>query len=189
MFGQVAVPDTENPDIILYKMENIDKSDMLLATAYLPFMPFKWWNINLNVATGTNSSSLSGVKRSKLLYSGQVTTLFSLPKKWSLELNGQCTGNFVQGNMVLDRPVANLDGAIKKNFLDGKLIMSLDVKNIVSTKMNILIDEPSYARNVKLAGNSIRRFGVTLKYNFKAGKNFSAAQVVKGNAEDAGRFN
>ncbi len=91
--------------------------------------------------------------------------------------------------MVLDRPVANLDGAIKKNFLDGKLIMSLDVKNIVSTKMNILIDEPSYARNVKLAGNSIRRFGVTLKYNFKAGKNFSAAQVVKGNAEDAGRFN
>ncbi len=188
MFGQVALPDPENPDIILYKIDNIDKAEMLLATAYLPFMPFKWWNINLNVAAGTNSNSLSGIRRSRLLYMGQVNTVFSLPKRWSIELDGQCIGNMVQGNMVVDKPVTVVDGAIKKNFLDGKLVMSLDVKNIVSTEVGITIDEPSYARHIRQVNNTMRRFGITLKYNFKAGKSFSAAQVVKGNAEDAGRF-
>ena len=190
MFGQVALPDPENPDIILYKLENIDRSDMLLATAYLPFMPFKWWNINLNAAAGTNSNRLFGVERRRISYMGQFTTVFSLPKKWSLEFDGQCVGNIVQGNMVIDKPIAFLNGAVKKSFLDGKLVMTLDVKNIVFTELYLTVDEPSYARYVHghNYGNSMRRFGLTLKYNFKAGKSFSAAQVVKGNAEDAGSF-
>ncbi len=187
--GQVAIPDPEDPDIILYKMENIDRSDMLLASAYLPFMPFKWWNINLNAAVGSNSNRLSGVKRSKVLYLGAVNTIFSLPKKWSVELNGEVVGNFVQGNMVLNKPIANLDGAVKKNLLDGKLVLTVDFKSIVSTKTNVSITEPSYARYVSARSSyNSRRFGLTLKYNFKAGKNFSAAQVIKGNAEDAERF-
>ncbi len=189
-FERVMLPDADNPDMILLTYRNYDNDNSFMFNTYLPFSPFKWWDVSLDGTTGPMSTTISGVKRTHWFYQGSVNTIFSLPKKWVIELNGHCLGNALQGNMLLYRPEAGMDGSLKKSFLDGRLSLVLNVRNIVSTGTYIKIEESDYSKHAysRSTYDSARRYGITLRYNFKAGKDFSAAHVVKGNAEDAGRF-
>lgn len=189
LFAQVAIIDENDPEIVMYKNDNIDKQNMLIFNTYLPFTPFKCWNFNISGGSGMMRSTFMERERSKWYYQGMVNMTFLLPKKWTVEMSSWCAGNLIQGNILVDRPMASLDASVKKTFLDGKLTLMAEVKGMVHTKMSMLIDEPSYRKRVLSWQSSTgRSYGLTLKYNFKTGKDFRAAQVVKGNAEDAGRF-
>ncbi|MDE7134790.1 MAG: outer membrane beta-barrel family protein, partial [Rikenellaceae bacterium] len=139
LFAQVAVIDENNPEIVMYKNDNIDKQDILIFNAYLPFNPFKWWNFNISGGSGLMQSTFMGRERSKWFYRGMANMTFLLPKKWIVEMSGWCAGNMIQGNIVVDRPVASMDASVKKTFLDGKLTLMAEVKGIVYTKTSMLI--------------------------------------------------
>ena len=188
-FQRISLPDPNEPDVILLTYRNFANESMFVVNTYLPFTPFKWWDISLSGTTGPMSADVLGVKRTRWFYQASANTIFSLPKKWTIELNGNCFGNALQGNWWLRDPVVSLNGSLKKSFLDGKLSLVLNVNNIVSTKFNVIIDDADFGkRAVSMNSWNSRRYGITLRYNFKAGKEFNAAHVVKGNAEDAGRF-
>lgn len=187
-FAQIVTIDPVNPEQFLYIFDNYDNEEHFTVNTYLPFSPFKWWDINLSGGIDYQKTTVLGKKYSALGYYSQLLMLFSLPKDWSVELSGSGAGNFLEGNMRVVNPIIQANGSIRKSFKDGKYVVSLNVSGLGVNKMNIEIDEREFTQKLTNRQTyNTPRFGVTFRYNFKAGKEFRAANVVKGNSEEASR--
>ncbi|MDE6183164.1 MAG: TonB-dependent receptor, partial [Rikenellaceae bacterium] len=64
-FQRISLPDVNDPDVILLTYRNFDNESMFVLNTYLPFTPFKWWDISFSGTTGPMSADVLGVKRTR----------------------------------------------------------------------------------------------------------------------------
>ena len=82
----------------------------------------------------------------------------------------------------------NVGAGLRRSLLKKRLTASLTVHNLINyNKENIRIVEPTFERTVEQRQNW-RQIAVSLRYNFKAGKEVKVRNVESGAAEEKSRF-
>ena len=114
---------------------------------------------------------------------GQIT--FLLPKDWKVELMGMYQGKVPYGYFLID-PIFMINGGVKKNFMENKATLSLNVNDIFGTfKSNLAYksdDNIEYAIDQMI---NLQKIRLSLSIRFGQGKAARARKV--GNLEEASR--
>ncbi len=191
---RVVVVDPNDPNVLIYHPDNVDRGTQYYATVNVPVNIFKWWRTNLYVMGGYVKNDLGSYENSGAMAQGQLQNLFTLPKNWSFEANYTYVHGERSGNMAMsDMDFLNLSA--RKGFFDNKLTVSVFVDNALNGKgewnATATIREPgNFTKTLKMrnSGWPSRRYGVSLRWNFRAGKDTRRVQkVTAGNEEERNR--
>ncbi len=190
--SQLVKTDPNDPNILIYQHSNIDK----ITSAYIAFSgavnPFKWWRMGLDANWSYNKNKLSNQNLNGGTFQGRVNNLFTMPKKWSAEVNYYYRSSVYQGTMKVGS-YDQLNLNLKKTFGKNKFTASLWVNDVLDdggTVFHATIHEPGQFDKTLRARNTsgaTRTFGLALRYNFKAGKDVKVNKVKAGNEEERSR--
>ncbi len=120
-----------------------------------------------------------------LLTNAQGQLTFLLPRSWKIELMGMYQGKIPYGYFIID-PIFMMNGGIKKNFMDNKATLSINVNDIFGTFDNNLQyksdDNVQYAIDQKINLQKIR-----LSFSIRFGQGKAARARKVGDMEEASR--
>ncbi|VDR34779.1 Uncharacterised protein [Alistipes sp. cv1] len=181
---QVATTDPDDPDIILYRYENVPIGRNFNLNVNVPTNITPWWMLNLNLTAMNCFSSLAGRQNT---VQGYLNNALTIRKEWTLDLNLNYRTPRLWGNMRMSGQF-NVGAGLRRSLLKKRLTASLTVHNLINyNKENIRIVEPTFERTVEQRQNW-RQIAVSLRYNFKAGKEVKVRNVESGAAEEKSRF-
>ncbi len=192
--SRMSVTDTEDPNVLLFRPDNVGRGTMYYAMVNAPVNIFKWWRVNLYALGGYSDNKLRGYDNSGWIVEGQIHNMFTLPRNWSVEAAYMYMTGFRQGNILSDGKGRG-SISVRKSFLEGKLNASLFVDNVLCGKNDwpdtLTFAEPgNYTRIVRMrhSGEPTRRYGIALSWNFRTGKDTRQVQkVTAGNEEERNR--
>lgn len=122
----------ENGDQML-TWGNFGTCRMGVAAASISALPIaKWleWSLNANGVYMSNESAADGFVNDSWTFSGYTSFTFLLPRNWKFELDGLYTSPMAWGHF-LTSPQYRANLAVKKTMLDGRLNLSLNVKDLL----------------------------------------------------------
>ncbi len=182
----VPTQDADNPNLVVYTPMNQDNRNLYYLTVNLPVNPTKWWTMNANLSGRLTWYTMQGGEQlTNHRVSGNLNNTFTVTKTTSLTLGfrGQTPSKFgytqYPGFWMVNAGVA-------QKFYKNKFTANLQFDNIFnSTNGRQITDAPFYY------GESFGLWGrpsmsVSLRYNFKSGKEFRAKTVESG--ADASRI-
>ena len=126
----------ENGDQQL-KVDNFGKMDMVTLSGGLSALPLsKWLQFSLHVNGMYISNVSTGDFRNESFTAMAYSCLsFILPSDWKVELDGRCNSPMAYGYFETSSSwVSNL--GVKKNMLDNRLILSINVDDIFRSSRN-----------------------------------------------------
>ena len=190
---QIVLPDPENPEILLYQHRNVDRVRNLFVSASLPIQIQKWWRMSVDAFAMQSRNKIGVNEINGDMFQGQLNNLLTFRKNWSAEVNYTYISGFIQGNMEASNwDFLNL--SIKKTFFDNRLTASFSVDNVLDDggwHINATIRDPgkfTKQLDMRSSNNPARRYGLSLRWNFRTGKDTKSVQkVVFGNEEERGR--
>lgn len=146
---------------------NNGKMHMLGASISLTELPItEWYTININLFGSHNTTILKDTTNKS--YSGNLyfSNTFYLPKDIKIDLGGWGTsgGNFGYFKM---KPMFNAYLGIKKDFLDKKATISLNVRDLFRTgkhSMTITKGENDYVQSSFYRNSQVVSLGFTYKF-------------------------
>lgn len=116
-----------------------------------------------------------------------MTNVFYLPKDFMLDLNGFYMSPTIEGNAKM-RMDPQVNASVHKEFFNRCLSVKLSVNNIFDTGMiRLKTKEEDFHRNIRVQ-YKYREIGLTVRYNFKAGKNVQVKNVQTGASEEKERM-
>lgn len=181
---QVATTDPDDPDIILYRYENVPAGHNFHLNVNVPTHIAPWWMLNLNLTAMSCYSSLAGHQNT---VQGYLNNALTIRKEWTLDVNLNYQTPRLWGNMRISGQF-NVGAAIRRSLLKKRLTASLTVHNLINyNKENIRITGLTFERHLEQRQNW-RQIAVSLRYNFKAGKEVKVRNVESGAAEEKSRF-
>ena len=185
--------DLEGNKLLIY--ENFGTQSMaggVLAISELPLT--KWLYLTLN---GTclymsnvakkEAGQIDAFSNSGLFTNvyGQVT--FVLPKDWKIELMTMYQGKIPFGYFIVD-PIFFANGGIKKNFLNNKATISLNVNDIFRTfESKLALHSDDAIRYTLNEGMHMQKVRLSFSIRFGQGKAARTRRV--GELEEASRIN
>ena len=187
---QILVTDPTNPDAIVYRFENMPHMNLWFVNLSVPAQITKWWQMTFN-ATGINfRSKLSGqpitIQNSIM---GNMDNTFTIhkEKKWYIDLGGNYQSPIAVGNIRMGH-YYTINGGLKHTFAKDRMTMSIYVNDIFNSgTVRITGTDPSVT-NVSNMQGSFRRLGISLRYNFKAGKKIKVKNVQSGAGDEQSRL-
>lgn len=190
--SQIISRDPNDPDMVIYRHENIASKWDLYLNANAPINIRKWWTLNANATVVNRSQELTpgAPKSNNLMFNGNATTNFTLPKNFFLEANYYYMSRFVEGNMIA-RPMHNLSVSAKKRFAKDHFTASISLNNIIkdACHMRLTSTGEGFSKNIYMRQSwGMRRLTFSLRYNFRSGISFKERKVESGSADDAGRM-
>ena len=93
---QVATTDPDDPDIILYRYENVPIGRNFNLNVNVPTHITPWWMLNLNLTAMNCFSSLAGRQNT---VQGYLNNALTIRKEWTLDLNLNYRTPRLWGNM------------------------------------------------------------------------------------------
>lgn len=185
--NQYILEDPENPGIVLYKNLNGDNISNFSLSASVPIDVTKWWRMSLSV-NGIYGTTRHEDYSKELFYAYcQANNYFTLPKDWGIELNGNYMSGALSANYTIGS-LWELSSSLKKGFFDNKFIVLLNFSDMfLSDFNNLSVESKTFTKEITMY-NATRCLTLTLRYNFKAGKDFKVKNVIKGNSEDSSRY-
>lgn len=188
---QIVIPDPDDPNILLYQQANIDRISSYFASLSAPFTPAKWWWLNVDATYVYQKNKLSTYELNKGMFQGRINNVFTGPKNWGAELSWFYMSGATQGNMRIGS-YDFLNASLRKGFFDNRLTASFFVNNILdggSYLMSATIEDQAFTKRLQLrnSGNPTRTYGLSLRWNFKAGKEVRVQKVTAGNSEERER--
>ncbi len=181
---QVATTDPDTTDIILYRYENVPIGRNFNLNVNVPTNITPWWMLNLNLTAMNCFSSLAGRQNT---VQGYLNNALTIRKEWTLDLNLNYRTPRLWGNMRISGQF-NVGAGLRRSLLKKRLTASLTVHNLINyNKENIRIVEPTFERTVEQRQNW-RQIAVSLRYNFKTGKEVKVRNVESGATEEKSRF-
>ena len=147
-----------------------------------------WWQVRMNLSGRKNEIEIFGEKRSINSFYGYMANIFSLPKDFTLDINGYYQSPYLDGSLktTVD-PNVNL--ALRKQFFNGKLSTTIHVNNIFDGgTMKLETKEKDFHKNLNVK-YSYRELGFSLKYNFQTGKKIENKTVYSGAGDEKERLN
>lgn len=117
---------------------NYGKTDLVYASVSVASLPvFKWmqWTLNLNGLYTNTKSDATGFVRNNI--TGQVYTALSFTpgKDWKIDFDARYSSPIMFGNYYI-YPSFSSNLAVKKNFLDDRLTLSVRLDDIFRTSNN-----------------------------------------------------
>ena len=187
---QILVTDPTNPDAIVYRFENMPHMNLWFVNLSVPAQITKWWQMTFN-ATGINfRSKLSGqpitIQNSIM---GNMDNTFTIHKgkKWYVDLGGNYQSPIAVGNIRMGH-YYTINGGLKHTYAKDRMTMSIYVNDIFNSgTVRVTGTDPSVT-NVSVMQGSFRRLGISLRYNFKAGKKIKVKNVQSGAGDEQSRL-
>ena len=186
-FEQVFQTDPNAPGVIVRRTENVGNRRNYYISANTFLSPVKWWQIMLNVSGNRSEVTVFDSKRTIETFLGSVTNMFTLPNNLMLDITGFYRSPVIEGNskMTMDPQVGV---ALRKEFFNRRLSMKLYADNIFDTgivRMETI--EKNFNREMRVR-YSYRQFGLSFRYNFRAGKSIQVKNVESGAADEKARL-
>jgi outer membrane receptor protein involved in Fe transport len=138
----------EEEGITVVTFENLGRSHSFGFEAIANIRPLRWWNINATAnifGTRLDRSELTeGLNRSSEGYTLQMSSSKTVWNGTSIQLSSRYRSGFIvpQGEI---KPFFNVDVALRRNFLDNNLTISLNARDIFNTlrfRFNTVDDIP-----------------------------------------------
>ncbi|MFR9497990.1 MAG: outer membrane beta-barrel family protein [Rikenellaceae bacterium] len=188
---QIMVQDDDDPNMTYISNENISNQNSYFLITNLPFQLTKWWSLNANVIYGYRGEridSASDVQYQHMLFANAQST-FTLPKSIYLTLGYYGMSDVYSGNIHVEgRNFSSV--SLSKKFLDNRLSASIKANNIF-TKDQVLTNTLTGVEQTLISANGWMKptLGLSISYNFKAGKEYQQRQGVESaSAEDRARL-
>jgi hypothetical protein len=188
---QIILQDPENSDVLIYQFANIDKVSGYFISLNMPYNITKWWRSSLDLVWFYSKNELKNYVFEGDLYQGRINNFFSLSRNWNFELNYMYNSGGVSSIWHF-KPHNSLDMSVKKNFLKNKLTATFTITNLLDdggATMNASSDQPGFIFKTfhQRNGNMMRTYNLSIRYNFKFGKDIKVNQVTRGNQEESAR--
>ena len=152
------------------------------------FQIAKWlqWTLNLN---GLYSDNIDvNLRNRSFMFAGYTDFTFILPKDWKIQIDGRYNSPMTWGYFRLE-PVFVSNLGIKKNFLENRLTLSLDVDNLFRSQKQDLTVVGGADKNVTLAKSYLhydsQKVKIGVSYNFGQAQRTRYRKV--GNLEESSR--
>lgn len=187
--NQTMRPDADDPDMLGVLWVNFDTTTSYYLSAYLPFQPARWWQLNAGMnylRQGVRADSHAPVRYRNAL-SVHAATTFTLPAKCYVDLSYFYQSSMAFGNVLME-PMHRLDIGVKRRFGE-RLTLSASVRNVNDPVQTMKADGAGFVRTMKLRQNwCSRSWVIGITYDFKTGKNFRKKSVEAGAADEKGRM-
>ena len=128
--------DFEEEGTTIVTFENLGRNHSFGFEAIANIRPYRWWNINATAnifGTRLDESELTqGLNRSSQGYTLQLSSSKTVWNGTSVQLSSRYRSGFIvpQGEI---KPFFNVDFAVRRNFLDNNLTVSLNARDIFNT--------------------------------------------------------
>ncbi|MDD6211263.1 MAG: outer membrane beta-barrel family protein [Bacteroidales bacterium] len=191
MVAQVMMQDIDNPEVTLYQSQNIGKSQQYYTSLNMPFNPFKWWRLGVDATYAYARNVVNDYEYNKSIFQGRINNIFTFMKNWSLEANFSYMSGGLEGNMKT-KAYNSFDMGLRKSFLQNRLTVSAVVNNIFDNgkwTMRAEMEQPGISTRTVISHQSIagRAFGISARWNFRAGKEVNVKKAQIGNEEERSR--
>lgn len=185
---QIGVVDPNDTEKILYQFQNLKNERSFLIAANIPTDIFKWWRLNMNLTGMHSKNNTNGMEFTQNSFIGNMNNIFTLCKDTYLEFNTFYISGFLSGNLRI-KSYYNLDASIKRNFAKGKFTASVFINNITNrnNRIRATIIGSDFIRHMDVWQNW-QAVGISLRYNFKKGKEIKVKNIETGAAEDKSRM-
>lgn len=153
-----------------------------------PVVIAKWWslapnlNINYNKYLATAADLGGALSAGKVAFNFNMTSTFTLPRDWTIELNGYYNSSAVYGYLHAD-PQYSVSGGIQKSFLKKKANLKLNVNDIFYTD-KFSGRQPDINLTVRNRWESRR---ATLTFTYRFGGNPTHRHQDTGSADEKNR--
>lgn len=172
---------------VVYRYENLQKSNLFHLVFTAPFELYKWWQVNTTLVYMHQRNQVNGVRNLSNSYLGTLNQNFTVREHWHVDLTFLYMSSLLSGNYVT-RPMWRADVAVKRNLLENKLSVSLGLNDIFQTQnLKIDIRDKGYTRTTKLK-SSYPTLSLSVRYNFKRGKQTKNKMIESGAADEASRL-
>ncbi len=185
---QTAMLDPEDHNMLLYKYMNLGyHSYYLMLNA--PFQVTPWWTLNATLVGLHEGTRLSDDEPLRRLWAGQsaIVSQMNLPRNWTIELSA----GYLTGTIMSNQEVKNIYTSsvmIKKQMLDRRLNISVGIQNPIPFVQRVRSTGNGFVVNAKQWSNNMGAVSFAISYNFAAGKQFRAARVESGAADERARM-
>ena len=188
--AQIAYIDPTNPNLMLYRHDNMDSNWNFWANVNLPFQITKWLTFNTSLTGMSINQRItvdSPIER-KWVGQGRAQLAATLPKGFFIESAFSCTSPIMQGNLYTENWITDLSVSVKKSFAKDRFTVNVGVSNLLQQKNVILAKQTEFLRRTQINDqNHSPRLNISLRYNFKSGVKFRNRSVES--AEDGSRLN
>lgn len=164
---------------------NISGINSFGFTFSTPIILAKWWtlapnlNINYNKYLASSSTIGGALHDGKVAWNLNVTSTFTLPKEYTIELNGFYNSSAVYGYLHAD-PQYSISGGIQKSFWSKRANLKLNVNDIFNIN-KFSGNQPNINLTVLNHWESRR---ATLTFTYRFGSNPNAGQKKETGSEE-----
>lgn len=187
---EVCRIDRTNPDVTYITPENHYMENHYYVALSFPLNPADWCSANFNLVgvkqdiRGTEKDE----KMSHYLYFNNVTTTFSLPQKFFLDISYSGTSRLYSANSGVN-PRHLFNAAFKKQLFDDCMTASLGIDNIFDSKVSYFSNTERFRVNSDgREAWSSRFIKLSIQYNFKTGKSFKKRAVERSSENEKERL-
>ena len=188
IIAQYAIQSPADSLITIYTRQNFGKRTNAGIRLYAPFGLSRWWAWNNNLSLQRQSITLQDIDIKETIFSLQMNQVFTLPKQFSVNLNGMYFSHIIMGNYVLDH-IFTMDVGVQKKMLKNKLIAKVAMNDLFNT---LRINGDIYYSNTNIGRLEQKRqtqtINLSLIYNFNLGKAFTVKKMESSNADERGRL-
>ncbi len=184
--SQVITSETsESSTALVVIPDNLQKNNIFYASLNLPVEVTPWWKINANLMGGYMQSSTQEIEQTQWSFRGNMSNTFTLTKNLYYILEGRYCSPVIQSN-IKALSTYDVSTSVRYSFLKNKLSVTLYLNDIFnsSSKQRLIVFGSGF-RTDGVGQWDFRRLGLSLRYNFKSGKEFRAKQVESGEAQES----
>lgn len=164
---------------MVYRYENIADLWQYYLAVNAPVTITPWWSLNANAVLFYYGEQFSAdaARRDVLGVFGYLSSTFEIPKVFDLEINYWYSPRMLSANIeVMSQQDINV--SIKKRMLDNRLTMSLTMYNLFDRKQRVRVVEEGFEKWNTVDSGGFRA-ALTIRYNFRSGKEFRARTVER----------
>lgn len=174
----------------LTTFDNLNSSNSYGAELLISSQPFDFIGLNGNVSyfktDVTGGGVNSGIKNSAYSWSSRLSSNINLPADFGIQISYMYSGKRVTAQGVFN-PMQMLDAAVKKDFFDKKLTISLRVSDILNTsKFSFNLNDPAFTETAERRRDSRNIF---LNLSYKFGTDEKKSRGKRQNDENKNRDN
>ncbi|MDR0574047.1 MAG: TonB-dependent receptor family protein [Tannerella sp.] len=190
LIREVCRIDPANPDVTFITPENHHMENHYYLALSFPLSPADWCSANFNLVgvkqdiRGTENDE----KTSHYLYFNNITTNFTLPQNFFLEISYSGTSRLYSANSGVN-PRHLLNVAFKKRLLDDRITALLGIDNIFDSKASYFSKMERFTANTDGREAWSSKFvKLSVQYNFKTGKSFKKRVIESSSGSEKERL-
>ena len=185
-----AHTDASAPEVRIVRPENHDRENHWFVALSAPLRPMRGWELNANLV-GVRQDlrrTSSDPWATHWLGFARLTLGVTLPRDAYAELTYNASSRLYSANSGIE-PRHTFDVALKKQFADRRLTVTLGVSNIFDRGVTYFSHTERFDERTSVSGGSAgRRLTVGLHYTLRSGKSVKSRTVERASTDDTRRM-